>query len=474
GNGNVKNSTYLVDNTKSKNITAYNILNLPQTGTAAGTAFTYTYDATGQKLRKVAGTATTDYIDGIQYTGTTTTDPSISFIQTEEGRAVNNGTGYDYEYTLADHLGNSRVNFSTASGSAAATQVDDYYAFGMDISRTPPTPVLKNEYLYNKKELQEELNQYDYGARFYDPVIARWLVVDPMAEVGMMFSPYNYALNNPIRNIDIDGMVDESAIDNSNPGFEAQHFEDILERDKRYANGGAYNDDNDGPGDGGGKRQESSAFSRYVSALWTNLSLYNFGDQVTQKWNDWLDDPFGSIYHGFGDALSTSYHRQQTIFSPIKWGPAINEDVDAINSYIKLPAEQKAKTDAARINNFIVGIGASAPLAEFTGLAGSAVKNALKTGLNGGLGYSFNIRNYNIGIGYTYETQELGSTLFSIKQNKIGGNLLRWDYGKLHLGYKQNMGFHSTFRFNLGESIYGSTKQYSPFAPFNFWRYKRK
>ncbi|HVW97164.1 MAG TPA: DUF6443 domain-containing protein, partial [Mucilaginibacter sp.] len=47
GNGNVKNSTYLVDNTKSKNITAYNILNLPQTGTAAGTAFTYTYDATG-------------------------------------------------------------------------------------------------------------------------------------------------------------------------------------------------------------------------------------------------------------------------------------------------------------------------------------------------------------------------------------------------------------------------------------------
>jgi RHS repeat-associated protein len=209
GNGNLT-----ADNSKGITGISYNLLNLPQVITGKST--TYTYDATGQKLSRLIGTAETDYIGGIQYDGTAASS-TISFIQTEEGRALpKDATSYNYEYSLTDHLGNSRVNFDTGTGTARQVQVDDYYAFGMEVSTSVASP--KNEYLYNKKELQENLGLYDYGARFYDPVIARWTSVDPLVEAGQeSTSPYGYVYDDPIKNTDPDGRYPDGP-DDDPPG----------------------------------------------------------------------------------------------------------------------------------------------------------------------------------------------------------------------------------------------------------------
>jgi RHS repeat-associated protein len=168
----------------------------------------WTYDANGTKLKKTTSAgATKHYINGIEYDGTV-----IEAIYHAEGRASLQGSTYRYEYTLRDHLGNSRVMFADLNSDnevdeTEILQQNHYYPFGMNMEGSWSGGT--NRYQYNGKELNEDfgLDWLDYGARLYDAAIARFTAVDPLAEITPSWNPYNYVQNTPINAIDPDGMA---------------------------------------------------------------------------------------------------------------------------------------------------------------------------------------------------------------------------------------------------------------------------
>ncbi len=119
--------------------------------------------------------------------------------------------GYVYVY-LSNESPGSEVyfdDFLIAHKPNPIIQKDDYYPFGMSIAglNFGREYALENKFLYNGKELQTDLDLdwYDYGARMYDAEIGRWNVVDPLAEEYYAWTPYHYAMNDPINAIDPNG-----------------------------------------------------------------------------------------------------------------------------------------------------------------------------------------------------------------------------------------------------------------------------
>jgi RHS repeat-associated protein len=112
-----------------------------------------------------------------------------------------------------DHLGSVRA---VIDRSGNVVERNDYTPFGLKHENAAYPISAHNRFKFNGKEEQfvGNLQLLDYGARTYDPAIARWTTPDPLAGKYYPYSPYNYTLNNPVRYIDPDGMrVDDYSLD---------------------------------------------------------------------------------------------------------------------------------------------------------------------------------------------------------------------------------------------------------------------
>lgn len=257
------NGNMLTDSNKGITSIDYNVLDLPQCiSTKSRVLFKesyndtiyYTYSADGTKLRstyKKAEFRVYPYNSNVSSTslnvgtvGMAKTiakrlktkyyycsnlvydNDNISAILFDGGYAsVDDDNGIVMHFYVKDHLGSNRL---VVDGNGNIEEVNHYYPFGALMGDR--CGVSRNNYKYIGKELDTMYgwNMQDHEARWYDPVVGRWMVTDPLQEIYLNVSSYSNVLNNPLRLIDPDG----------------NHVEVTLDKENKYiVTGGALDDD---------------------------------------------------------------------------------------------------------------------------------------------------------------------------------------------------------------------------------------
>ena len=195
----------------------YNHLNKPIRAEFRNNSFiNWIYSADGTKLQQQYSgdsSATHDYVGGFFYVQKGSSDRQLQHLIHEEGRALKLGNRFRYEFDLKDHLGNVRLSFTDKNGNGTLEKGEvlsaaAYYPFGMKMGGFSYQQGTEKRLGYNGKEWHQELGLglYDYGFRWYDPAIARFPSVDPLAEDFTHYTPFQYAGNKPIKFIDLDGL----------------------------------------------------------------------------------------------------------------------------------------------------------------------------------------------------------------------------------------------------------------------------
>ncbi len=125
---------------------------------------------------------------------------------------------YQWQYALADHLGNVRVIFTDKNGDGLIAQsvndtinevlsIRNYSPFGLELGGSHKNLDYQNPYRFGGKEHSNFTGYSDFGGRWLDKGLGRWNSVDPLGEHPNQVSRSTYSAfwSNPITYNDPDG-----------------------------------------------------------------------------------------------------------------------------------------------------------------------------------------------------------------------------------------------------------------------------
>lgn len=224
------NGNVIKDANKGIYLIKYNVLNLPEDIYSKNGNWHYTYDGDGNKVSvssvvlKTPIQIPSSQIMDKHFTDTELESYSVMTERVYLGDYVyeftprNRGlelvrlnfsggyvaypmTTHQYNFYVCDHLGNNRYMYNASN--LKVSQVNNYYPFGALYSENSNNEMQR--WRYGNKELDRSFDTYDFLARWYDPTLCRFLMIDPMAEKYPWFSPYVYCANSPMNASDPTG-----------------------------------------------------------------------------------------------------------------------------------------------------------------------------------------------------------------------------------------------------------------------------
>jgi len=228
------------------------------------------YDGDGGRVKKTVDGVTTLYI-GKLYECTNNSCKRYIYAGNTRIAQVPKDTPNDKRYYYSDHLGSSSV-ITLADGSLDKRYT--YHPYGETNTETNwSTDNVHHK--YTGQELDDSTGLYFYGARYYDPILARFISPDTFIQAPadpQTLNRYSYVRNNPIRYTDPTGhsfwddawewMKDFFTPDNINVNSSG-----TVDGDGNVSPGTPSYGDPNGGGGGGESAAATEGYNRFASHL---------------------------------------------------------------------------------------------------------------------------------------------------------------------------------------------------------------